>query len=64
MLLMRDCGDGMVTRFEVLQSECRSANVRETRDLDISSTRYCAINSRAALTLVDAGALDDGEASE
>ena len=49
VLLMRDPGDDAVARFDVLQSECPRESVRESRNLDILSTRYCAINSRAAL---------------
>ncbi|HWK37078.1 MAG TPA: hypothetical protein VNR91_12535, partial [Sphingomonas sp.] len=40
---------GLLKRFDVLQCDCPRANVRKGPSLDILQTRYCAINSKAAL---------------
>ncbi len=49
LLLSRGPDDGLVDRFNVLQTQCPRANVRDVGSLDILLTRYCAINSRAEL---------------
>lgn len=49
LLLSRDPAQGLIERFDVLQSVCPRANVRDAGSLDILLTRYCAINSRSEL---------------
>jgi hypothetical protein len=40
---------GLIVKFRVLQQRCPSDMIRESRGLDVWSTRYCAIDSRAEL---------------
>jgi hypothetical protein len=49
LLLSRDLSEGLIEEFNVLQTECPRANVRDAGSLDIVLTRYCAINSRSEL---------------
>ncbi|NBC88355.1 MAG: hypothetical protein GVX90_02455 [Alphaproteobacteria bacterium] len=50
VLLAREAkGDGPVRRFTVLQRRCPRASVREVDGMDVWTTRYCAIESRAEL---------------
>jgi hypothetical protein len=49
LLLSRVPGDGLIDRFDVLQTACPRAKVRDAGSLDILLTRYCAINSRNEL---------------
>lgn len=50
LLLAREAGgDDIIKRFDVLQRDCPRENVREGPSLDTLLTRYCAINSKAAL---------------
>jgi hypothetical protein len=49
LLLSRAPGESLIERFNVLQSACPRANVREGDALDTLLTRYCAINSRREL---------------
>jgi hypothetical protein len=48
-LLAREPDGKMITRFTMLQQNCPGHAVREAGNLDISGTRYCAINSRLEL---------------
>ena len=49
-LLAREAGqEGLIEKFRVLQQRCPSGRLLEAEGLDIWSTRYCAINSRAEL---------------
>lgn len=49
-LLARPSGrPGRIEDFVVLQQRCPSGMIRQTKGMDIFSTRYCAINSRGAL---------------
>lgn len=49
LLLSRDPADGLIEKFNVLQTACPRASVRDAGSLDILLTRYCAINSRSKL---------------
>jgi len=49
LLLSRDPGEGLVKKFNVLQTECPRGNVRDAGSLDILLTRYCAVNSRSEI---------------
>jgi hypothetical protein len=49
LLLSRDSSEGLIEDFNVLQTECPRANVRDAGSMDILSTRYCAIDSRSEL---------------
>ena len=49
LLLSRVPADGMIEKFDVLQTACPLANVRDAGSLDILRTRYCAVNSRSDL---------------
>lgn len=49
LLLARAPGGERVDAFDVLQTDCPRANVRDAGPLDILITRYCAINSTAEL---------------
>ncbi|MEQ1619265.1 MAG: hypothetical protein ABL883_13090 [Terricaulis sp.] len=49
LLLSRRPISGPVESFDVLQTDCPRASVRDAGSLDILLTRYCAINSRAEL---------------
>lgn len=49
LLLSRDPGEGVIEKFNVLQTECPRANVRDAGSLDILLTRYCAVRSRSEL---------------
>ena len=49
LLLSREAGDGLVEKFDVLQTACPSANVRDAGALDILITRYCSVRSSAEL---------------
>ncbi len=49
LLLSRAPAEALITKFNVLQSACPPANVRDVGSLDILLTRYCAINSRSEL---------------
>lgn len=49
LLLSRPPQEGPVERFDVLQTECPRAHLRDAGALDILLTRYCAINTRADL---------------
>lgn len=49
LLLSRDPAEGLIEKFNVLQTACPRANVRDVGSLDILLTRYCAINSRSEL---------------
>ena len=50
VLLAREAeGDGPVRRFTVLQRRCPRASVREADGMDVWTTRYCGIESRAEL---------------
>ncbi len=49
LFLSRSPREGLIDAFEVLQTRCPSANVRDAGSLDILLTRYCALNSRADL---------------
>jgi hypothetical protein len=76
LLLSRPTGDGDIGTFNVLQTQCPRANVRDAGSISIILTRYCAINTRTdlvrlarrmaqrapvgALTLVETNADDDG----
>lgn len=47
LLLARSAAtDGVINEFTVLQSRCLKSWLRETENLDIWLTRYCAINSQ------------------
>lgn len=49
-LLARDAGDkGLIDSFRMLQQRCPSSRTLEAKGLDIWSTRYCSIESRAEL---------------
>lgn len=49
-LLARKKGvEGIIEEFTVLQRRCPQANIRKVSGMDIWSTRYCAIDSRAEL---------------
>lgn len=49
LLLARAPGDGLIQRFDVLQSDCPRSQVRDAGALDILLTRYCAVDSRRQL---------------
>mgnify|MGYP001212044267 FL=1 len=49
LLLSRDPAEGLIEKFNVLQTACPRANVRDAGSLDILVTRYCAVNSRGEL---------------
>lgn len=49
LLLSRAPVEGLIEKFNVLQTACSRANVREAGSLDILLTRYCAVNSRSEL---------------
>jgi hypothetical protein len=49
LLLSRDPAEGLIEKFNVLQTVCPRANVRDAGSLDILLTRYCAVNSRSEL---------------
>ena len=49
LLLSRVSAAGLIEKFNVLQTACPRANVRDAGSLDILSTRYCAIHSRGEL---------------
>ena len=49
LLLSRAPAEGVIEKFNVLQTACRHANVRDVGSLDILLTRYCAVNSRSEL---------------
>jgi hypothetical protein len=49
LLLSRDPAEGVIEKFNVLQTACPRGNVRNAGSLDILLTRYCAINSRSEL---------------
>ena len=50
ILLARRPGPGLISEFDVLQRECPSGRTRSGPPMSILITRYCAINSRRALT--------------
>lgn len=45
LLLSREPADGIVDKFNVLQTDCPKANVRDADSLDTLLTRYCDIRS-------------------
>lgn len=52
ILLAREPGEGIVKSFAVLQRACRNSQLRQLgrgRTMDIWTTRYCSVNSRAEL---------------
>jgi hypothetical protein len=49
LLLSRNPAEGLIEKFNVLQTSCPRANVRDAGSLDILLTRYCAVNSRGEL---------------
>lgn len=49
LLLSRSPAEGLIEKFDVLQTACPRANVRDAGSLDVLLTRYCAINSRSEL---------------
>jgi hypothetical protein len=49
LLLSRDPAEGLIEKFNVLQTAWPRANVRDVGSLDILLTRYCAVNSRSEL---------------
>lgn len=50
VLLARESdGGGLIDRFRVLQQRCPPGKLRQARGLDVWTTRYCAIDSRAEL---------------
>lgn len=49
LLLSRDPADGLIEKFNVPQTACPRANVRDGGALDILLTRYRAINWRSEL---------------
>ncbi len=50
VLLARESGlEDLVDSFRVLQRRCPPGKLRQTRGLDVWSTRYCSIDSRADL---------------
>ena len=49
LLLSRVPGEGLIEKFNVLQTACPRANVRDAGSLDILLTRYCAVSSRREL---------------
>lgn len=49
LLLSRDPAEGLIEKFNVLQTACPRANVRDGGSLDILLTRYCTIKSRTEL---------------
>jgi len=49
ILLSRSPKEGLIDSFEVLQSRCPSANVRDAGPIDILITRYCSLNTQAEL---------------
>jgi len=49
LLLSRVSADGLIENFNVLQTACPRANVRDAGSLDILLTRYCTIDSRGEL---------------
>lgn len=49
LLLSRVPAEGLIDKFNVLQTACPRANVRDAGSLDIILTRYCGINSRSIL---------------
>jgi hypothetical protein len=49
LLLSRVSADGLIENFNVLQTACPRANVRDAGSLDILLTRYCTIHSRSEL---------------
>ncbi|MEO8375536.1 MAG: hypothetical protein ABI471_09940 [Sphingomonas bacterium] len=51
-LLAREPGGSTIKRFTMLQQRCPSGTQIEAKGLDIWTTRYCAINSRAELLLL------------
>ena len=49
-LLAREANStGLIVEFRVLQQRCPRSMIREVRGLDVWSTRYCAVDSRAEL---------------
>lgn len=52
LLLSRDPAEGLIEKFNVLQTACPRANVRDAGSLDILLTRYCAVYSRSELIRV------------
>ena len=51
-LLAREPGASTIKRFTMLQQRCPSGTQIEAKGLDVWTTRYCAINSRAELLLL------------
>jgi hypothetical protein len=49
LMLSRVPGEGLIEEFNVLQTACPRANVRDAGSLDALLTRYCAVNSRLEL---------------
>ena len=49
ILLSRAINDEGIAEFEVMQTKCPHANVRDAGSLDILLTRYCAVNNRSDL---------------
>ena len=49
LLLSRNPAEGLIESFNVLQTACPRANIRDAGSLDIVLTRYCAVNSRSEL---------------
>lgn len=49
LLLSRDPAEGLIDKFNVLQTACPRDNVRDGGSLDILLTRYCTIKSRTEL---------------
>lgn len=49
LLLARDPAEGLIEKFNVLQTACPRANVRDAGSPDILLTRYCAVNSRSEM---------------
>jgi hypothetical protein len=49
LLLSRRPAEGLIEKFNVLQTACPRANVRDAGSLDILLTRYCAVSSRREL---------------
>lgn len=50
LLLSRNPAQGLIEKFNVLQTACPRANVRDAGSLDILLTRYCVVSSRSELT--------------
>jgi hypothetical protein len=50
VLLAREARrEGLIKSFRILQRRCPPGGIREIRDMDVWTTRYCRIDSRSEL---------------